>query len=206
MLAALIRGMALVGALSAAFGPSYAYTVLRLAYGQRWSATEAPSALAAYSLYIPLLAVNGILEVLSPSRRRVGHQRCCMLHAGVDWEHSAGGCAGICACCGRQQSAVPDQCGPDCVRGYPCRSQPRARPRCRSRGCVCGIHSCVAPDGHSVVLEHAARCAQVSSPQTASTWPSALPIPGASSPCRRSRPKCQISFAQQCQRTSAPSA
>ena len=63
MLAALLRGMTLVGSLAAAFGPSYAYTVLRLAYGQRWSGTEAPAALAAYSLYIPLLAVNGILEV-----------------------------------------------------------------------------------------------------------------------------------------------
>ena len=63
MLAALLRGMVLVGALAAAFGPGYAYTVLRLAYSQRWSSTAAPVALAAYSLYIPLLAVNGILEV-----------------------------------------------------------------------------------------------------------------------------------------------
>ena len=36
--------------------------MLRIAYGQRWSETEAPSALAVYSLYICLLAVNGILE------------------------------------------------------------------------------------------------------------------------------------------------
>ena len=63
MLAALLRGMALVGALAAAFGPCYAYAVLRLAYGQRWSSTAAPVVLAAYSLYIPVLAVNGILEV-----------------------------------------------------------------------------------------------------------------------------------------------
>lgn len=45
-----------------AFGPAYTYMLLRLVYGQRWSETEAPRALAAYCLYILLLAVNGILE------------------------------------------------------------------------------------------------------------------------------------------------
>ena len=63
LLAALVRGVALVGELAAAFGPAFAYTLLRLGYGQRWSDTEAPAALAAYSFYILLLAVNGILEV-----------------------------------------------------------------------------------------------------------------------------------------------
>ena len=46
-------------------GPAYAYMVLRLAYGRRWSETEAPTALAVYSVYICLLAVNGILLVVS---------------------------------------------------------------------------------------------------------------------------------------------
>ena len=64
LLAALVRGAALVGGVAAAFGPAFSYTLLRLAYGQRWSETEAPAALAAYSIYILLLAVNGILEVL----------------------------------------------------------------------------------------------------------------------------------------------
>ena len=36
--------------------------LLRLVYGQRWSETEAPRALAIYCMYILLLAVNGILE------------------------------------------------------------------------------------------------------------------------------------------------
>ncbi len=79
MLAALLRGMALVGALAASFGPAYAYTVLRLAYGQHWSSTAAPVALAAYSLYIPVLAVNGILEV----RRARQPVPSCVLH--VAW-------------------------------------------------------------------------------------------------------------------------
>ena len=50
------------GLLAAAFGPAYTYMLLRLVYGQRWSETEAPQALAAYCLYILLLAVNGIFE------------------------------------------------------------------------------------------------------------------------------------------------
>jgi hypothetical protein len=36
--------------------------VLRTAYGQRWSETDAPQALGVYCAYILLLAVNGILE------------------------------------------------------------------------------------------------------------------------------------------------
>lgn len=50
------------GGVAAAFGPAYAYLALRLAYGQRWSETGAPAALALYSSYVGLLAVNGILE------------------------------------------------------------------------------------------------------------------------------------------------
>ena len=63
LLAALVRGATLVGGLSAAFGPAFSYTLLRLAYGQRWSETQAPAVLASYSFYILLLAMNGILEV-----------------------------------------------------------------------------------------------------------------------------------------------
>lgn len=44
------------------FGPPYSYVLLRVVYGQRWSETDAPRALAVYCLYILLLAVNGILE------------------------------------------------------------------------------------------------------------------------------------------------
>ena len=50
------------GLLAVSFGPAYTYMLLRLMYGLRWSETEAPRALAAYCLYILLLAFNGILE------------------------------------------------------------------------------------------------------------------------------------------------
>ena len=45
-----------------AFGSAYCQLLLRLAYGERWAATGAPAALAAYCPYILLLAINGILE------------------------------------------------------------------------------------------------------------------------------------------------
>ena len=48
--------------MATAFGPSYAYLLLRLLYGRRWSDTEAAAALGWYCPYIALLAVNGITE------------------------------------------------------------------------------------------------------------------------------------------------
>ena len=45
-----------------AFGPSNTYLLLHVLYGPKYSATEAPIALAAYCPYILLLATNGILE------------------------------------------------------------------------------------------------------------------------------------------------
>jgi len=53
---------AAAGLFAVAFGPAYCQLLLRLAYGERWAATGAPAALAAYCPYILLLAVNGILE------------------------------------------------------------------------------------------------------------------------------------------------
>ena len=50
------------GLFAVAFGSAYCQLLLRLAYGERWAATGAPAALAAYCPYILLLAVNGILE------------------------------------------------------------------------------------------------------------------------------------------------
>ena len=60
-----------------AFGSAYCQLLLRLAYGERWAATGAPAALAAYCPYILLLAVNGILEafvhaVAAPSELAAG--------------------------------------------------------------------------------------------------------------------------------------
>lgn len=51
-----------VGLLAVSFGPSYTYVLLRLVYGQKWSDTEAPKALAYYCGYITLLALNGCTE------------------------------------------------------------------------------------------------------------------------------------------------
>ncbi|KAA6421774.1 MAG: RFT1 protein [Trebouxia sp. A1-2] len=62
ILAILVRISGLTGLLAAAFGPSYTYVLLRLMYGQKWSSTEAPAALACYCGYICLLAVNGCTE------------------------------------------------------------------------------------------------------------------------------------------------
>ena len=50
------------GLLAVSFGPSYTYVLLRLVYGQKWSDTEAPKALAYYCGYITLLALNGCTE------------------------------------------------------------------------------------------------------------------------------------------------
>lgn len=59
VLGILVKSVILVGLISASFGPSYSYTLIRLVYGSRWSETEAPIVLAYYSVYILLLAVNG---------------------------------------------------------------------------------------------------------------------------------------------------
>lgn len=50
------------GLLATAFGPSNTFLLLHALYGSKYSATEAPAALAAYCPYILLLAVNGVLE------------------------------------------------------------------------------------------------------------------------------------------------
>ncbi|KXZ50073.1 hypothetical protein GPECTOR_18g51 [Gonium pectorale] len=58
----MVKAVSLLGLTAAAFGPSYSYTLLRGVYGVRWSETEAPAVLAAYSVYVLLLALNGIGE------------------------------------------------------------------------------------------------------------------------------------------------
>lgn len=58
LLALLVRVVTIVGSLSAAFGPAYAWLLLHLLYGTRWSATAAPAALSLYSWFILLLAVS----------------------------------------------------------------------------------------------------------------------------------------------------
>ena len=62
LLLPLLKGVALVGLLAGALGPSYSYTVLRLAYGARWAETDAPAVLTLYSFYVVTLALNGLTE------------------------------------------------------------------------------------------------------------------------------------------------
>ena len=59
LLAALVRGLSLVGLLAVTFGPAYSKTFLRLFYSTNWSETDAPAVLSVYCAYVPLLAING---------------------------------------------------------------------------------------------------------------------------------------------------
>ncbi|KAG2486826.1 hypothetical protein HYH03_014509 [Edaphochlamys debaryana] len=62
VLAPLCKAVCVLGLAAAAFGPAYAYCLLRLAYGLRWSESGAPLVLAAYSGYVLLVAMNGMAE------------------------------------------------------------------------------------------------------------------------------------------------
>ena len=62
ILSVLVKTVLLLGLFSASFGPSFSYSLIRVVYGSKWSETEAPVVLAGYSIYIVLLAVNGITE------------------------------------------------------------------------------------------------------------------------------------------------
>lgn len=61
-LATLLRLYLLLSVFATCLGPSLAPILLRLVAGSRWTHTEAPGVLATYCYYIPLLAINGILE------------------------------------------------------------------------------------------------------------------------------------------------
>ena len=61
-LRSILRLYSLISLLSVFLGPTFAPILLRLIAGPRWTSTAAPAVLAAYCYYIPLLAVNGILE------------------------------------------------------------------------------------------------------------------------------------------------
>ncbi|KAL8838158.1 MAG: hypothetical protein Q9176_005241 [Flavoplaca citrina] len=75
-LRSLLRFYLLICTIAVAIGPPFSPLLLRIVAGSRWSNSEAPSVLAAYCYYIPLLAVNGILEafvsaVATPEELRV---------------------------------------------------------------------------------------------------------------------------------------
>jgi len=61
----LLKCMLLVGMTFMAFGPNYAYLLLDMLYGERYSHTEAPTILAAYCFYVALMAINGITEAFT---------------------------------------------------------------------------------------------------------------------------------------------
>ena len=61
-LTTLLRLYLLLSVLATCLGPPLAPILLRLVAGTRWTHTEAPGVLATYCYYIPLLAINGILE------------------------------------------------------------------------------------------------------------------------------------------------
>ncbi|KAL8871499.1 MAG: hypothetical protein Q9174_002677 [Haloplaca sp. 1 TL-2023] len=61
-LTTLLRSYLILSVIMMAVGPTIAPILLRIVAGSRWSQSEASSVLAAYCYYIPLLALNGILE------------------------------------------------------------------------------------------------------------------------------------------------
>lgn len=61
-LSTLLRLYLLLSIFATCLGPALAPILLRLIAGSRWTHTEAPGVLATYCYYIPLLAINGILE------------------------------------------------------------------------------------------------------------------------------------------------
>lgn len=61
-LRSLLHFYSLLSLVSVSLGPTVAPLLLRLVAGPRWTNSPAAAVLAAYCYYIPLLAVNGILE------------------------------------------------------------------------------------------------------------------------------------------------
>jgi len=67
-LAALLRGLVLMGAWCAAIGPSFAFVAVRVVYGPVWASTPwTVPTVAAYALLLPILALNGVLEAWTSS-------------------------------------------------------------------------------------------------------------------------------------------
>lgn len=62
ILTAILHLYAIISLLALSLGPHLAPLLLHLIAGSRWSSTAAPAVLATYTYYIPLLALNGIIE------------------------------------------------------------------------------------------------------------------------------------------------
>lgn len=59
---ALLRGAAIFGGVFLCFGPAYAWLLLHLLYGAKWSSTDAPALLAYYCMHVCAMALNGLSE------------------------------------------------------------------------------------------------------------------------------------------------
>ena len=138
LLALLVRIVAIVGSLSAAFGPAYAWLLLHLLYGPRWSATAAPAALSLYSWFILLLAVSAMPHAhvchlrlrFTCLEAQASHRlyECCRLHTAGQWHPRS-----ICACISQQPPAGTHQHWAGCV----CRRPPSTeRPARAPGGCA----------------------------------------------------------------------
>lgn len=57
----------IIGLLGLSFGPGMSFCAILLLYGRKWAETDAPGALAAFSVYLFFMAVNGayLLDALS---------------------------------------------------------------------------------------------------------------------------------------------
>eukprot|EP01061_Rhynchopus_euleeides_P021936 TRINITY_DN35804_c0_g1_i1.p2 TRINITY_DN35804_c0_g1~~TRINITY_DN35804_c0_g1_i1.p2 ORF type:complete len:288 (+),score=117.33 TRINITY_DN35804_c0_g1_i1:35-865(+) len=62
ILESLVRLLAILGTFFAAFGPAFSRSLLFLLYGEKWVATDAPSLLSVYCIYVALMGVNGVCE------------------------------------------------------------------------------------------------------------------------------------------------
>lgn len=61
-LCVLLHFVSLLGLLLVSFGPAYAYVLLDLLYGAKWSTTAAPQVLSCYCVYLLFMSVNGVTE------------------------------------------------------------------------------------------------------------------------------------------------
>ena len=105
LLQILVKLYLLFSVLIMALGPPFAATALHLVAGARWADAEAGATLAAYCYYLPLLAINGVLEafvqaVATPAelgRQSVWMVGFSVVFAGVGWAVLGWGAKGLVA-------------------------------------------------------------------------------------------------------------
>jgi len=67
ILETVLKTVAIVALLCIVFSPNYSFMALDVLYGEKWSGTEAPRALALYCWYLLFLSVNGVTEAFVQS-------------------------------------------------------------------------------------------------------------------------------------------